>query len=61
MDTFVDARRLLCPLPLIRAEAAMKPLPPGAILVIHATDRGLHQDLPAWCAMHGHTLLEIRN
>ncbi|MEO5377901.1 MAG: sulfurtransferase TusA family protein [Magnetococcus sp. DMHC-6] len=58
--TTVDARRLLCPLPLLRAESAMKTLPPGGILAIQATDPGLHRDLPAWCRVHGHQLLEIQ-
>lgn len=56
----VDARRLLCPLPILRAQGAMEGLRPGEVLAIRATDPGLHRDLPAWCKVQGHTLLGIR-
>ena len=60
-DVIVDARRLLCPLPIIRAEAAINTMDSGAILAVRSTDPGLSQDLPAWCRIHGHTFLGIQN
>ncbi|MBF0182155.1 MAG: sulfurtransferase TusA family protein [Magnetococcales bacterium] len=59
-DQVVDARRLLCPMPILRAEAAMQNLPDGATLAVRATDPGISRDLPAWCRVNGHRLLEIR-
>ena len=59
-DKEVDARRLLCPLPIIRAEAAIKTMEAGQILGIRATDKGIHNDLPAWCAVNHHQFLGIR-
>jgi tRNA 2-thiouridine synthesizing protein A len=37
----------------------IKELPPGSLLRVIATDRGAIADIPAWCRMTGHTLLEI--
>jgi tRNA 2-thiouridine synthesizing protein A len=50
----LDARRLLCPLPVIRTQNAMKALAPGDVLVVTATDPGVLQDIPAWCRINGH-------
>ena len=59
-DKEVDARRLLCPLPILRAEAAMSTLKTGQLLAVRATDPGLTNDLPAWCKINGHRLLEMK-
>jgi tRNA 2-thiouridine synthesizing protein A len=53
----LDARGLLCPLPVIRTQDRVRTLTPGARLEILATDPGVLADLPAWCRVHGHTLL----
>jgi len=53
----LDARRLLCPLPVIRRQNAVKSLEQGAILLVVATDPGVMQDIPAWCRVHGHQVL----
>ncbi len=60
-DRSVDARRLLCPMPIMKADAAMREMQPGALLSIVATDPGLSNDLPAWCRVNGHRLLGIRH
>ncbi|MBF0453812.1 MAG: sulfurtransferase TusA family protein [Magnetococcales bacterium] len=57
----LDAKNLLCPLPILRAEQAIRPLAVGAVIEIHATDPGLVNDLPAWCSVNGHHILEIRH
>lgn len=56
----LDARRLLCPLPVIRAQNALKALAPGDLLVVTATDPGVLQDIPAWARIHGHRILDAR-
>ncbi len=33
-------------------------LPPGTLLAVRATDPGARHDIPAWCRLAGHTLLE---
>lgn len=53
----LDARGLLCPLPVIRTAERVRSLAPGDELVVHASDPGAAHDIPAWCRVHGHTLL----
>lgn len=53
----LDARGLLCPLPVIRTQERIRTLVPGACLEVLATDPGVLADLPAWCRVHGHTVL----
>ncbi|MEO5363827.1 MAG: sulfurtransferase TusA family protein [Magnetococcus sp. DMHC-8] len=60
-DLTLDVRRLLCPLPILRAEAAIGHMSPGAILAVWATDPGLVRDLPAWCVVNGHHFLGIKS
>lgn len=54
----LDARRLLCPLPVIRTQDKVKQLQTGDQLTVFCTDPGVMQDIPAWCRINGHTLLE---
>ena len=58
-DRKIDARNLLCPLPILRAEATISDMTSGAILAIRATDPGLTNDLPAWCFVNGHRLIRL--
>lgn len=61
MSHFVlDARQLLCPLPVIRAQNRIAELSPGDTLEVQATDPGALHDIPAWCRVHGHEVLETR-
>lgn len=53
----LDAKGLLCPLPVLRARKAMKPLNPGDILAVEATDNAAPADFAAFCAATGHRLL----
>jgi tRNA 2-thiouridine synthesizing protein A len=52
--TTVDARGLLCPLPLTMAKRAMADLPGGATLLVLATDPEAPIDIAAWAARDGH-------
>lgn len=54
----LDARGLLCPLPVIRTQDRVKDLPAGTVLDVFATDPGTLHDIPAWCRVHGHTVVE---
>lgn len=53
----LDARGLLCPLPVIRTQDRIRTLQPGELLEVMATDPGTMQDIPSWCRVHGHQLL----
>lgn len=56
-DTVLDARGLLCPLPVLRARKAMRNLASGDVLKLIATDPGAVRDVDALCASAGHTLV----
>ena len=58
--TLLDARGLICPLPVIRTQDRIKTLPAGALLDIVSTDRGALHDIPAWCRVHGHEVIEMQ-
>ena len=57
--TVVDARNLLCPMPVIRAQDAVVKLQPGDTEQVLCTDPGVVHDIPAWCRVHGHEVFEI--
>ena len=59
MET-LDARGLLCPLPVIRTQDRMRELAAGSLLEVLATDPGVLEDIPAWCRVHGHEVLETK-
>lgn len=59
-DVPLDARGLLCPLPVIRVQDRVKHLASGEVLDVIATDPGTLHDIPAWCRVHGHRLLASR-
>ena len=54
----LDARNLLCPLPVIRAQDRVKQLQPGDVLEVRCTDPGALNDIPAWCRINGHDVLQ---
>ena len=53
MERIVDARGLLCPLPTVKARAALPGLGPGDELVVLATDPEAPIDLAALAADFG--------
>ena len=55
----LDARHLLCPMPVIRVQGAMESLAPGEELEVLCTDPGAMSDVPAWCRVHGHEVLDV--
>ena len=55
----VDARGLLCPLPILLAAREIAKLPPGGRLVVEGDDLGILEDLPAWCAETGHRVVAL--
>lgn len=55
----LNARRLLCPLPVIRTQDKVRQLKTGDQLEVICTDPGAMQDIPAWCRINGHKVLEI--
>jgi tRNA 2-thiouridine synthesizing protein A len=54
----LDARNLLCPLPVIKTQDKAAELNRGDILEVFCTDPGALNDIPAWCRIHGHQVLD---
>ncbi len=57
----LDARRLLCPMPVIKTQDRIKALQTGDELTVYCTDPGVMQDIPAWCRINGHQVLGTRS
>lgn len=55
----LDARRLLCPLPVIRTQDAIEKLTAGKLIAVTCTDPGARIDIPSWCRINGHEVIEI--
>ena len=55
----LDARRLLCPLPVIRLQDRVAGLMPGDVVAVACTDPGAREDIPAWCRINGHRVIDI--
>ena len=54
----LDTRGLLCPMPVIKTQNAIRKLAVGDILTVLATDPGVLHDIPAWCRINGHKVLD---
>lgn len=55
----IDARHLLCPLPVLRLRKALLLLNPGMRVSLLATDPAAVLDVPHFCAEGGHRLLAV--
>jgi len=53
----LDARGLLCPMPVIRTQDKVETLNHGDTLEIVCSDPGANSDIPAWCRITGHKFL----
>ena len=56
----LDARRMFCPMPVIRTQDKIKQLSVGDILEVTSTDPGALSDIPAWCRINGHKVIDSR-
>lgn len=56
-DVEIDARDLLCPLPVLRARKRLAGMSAGQVLRVLATDTASIIDMPHFCAGAGHAYL----
>jgi tRNA 2-thiouridine synthesizing protein A len=56
-DQEIDARGLLCPLPVLKARKRLAGMAPGQVLRLVATDPAAVVDVPHYCAESGHELI----
>ncbi len=59
IDKELDARGLVCPLPILRCKKALAEIMAGQILKVIATDPGSVKDFQAFCKQTGHELLSL--
>ena len=57
----IDARGLLCPLPVLRLRKALMPLERGAVVRLLATDGASWIDVPHFCAQSGQELVSAED
>lgn len=57
VDEVVDARDLMCPMPVLAATKAMRRLDATQVIKVLATDKGALSDIPAWAEDNGYELL----
>ena len=55
-DQILDARGLLCPLPVLKVQKRMRSLDPGEALTVLTDDPAAEIDVPHYCAESGNTL-----
>ncbi len=56
-ETLLDVQGLSCPLPVLKANKALRGLAPGARLTVLATDPASVKDFSAFCRETGHALV----
>lgn len=58
-DELLDAREVLCPIPLLKTKQALKKLTPGQVLKVLATDPATEKDLRILLALTQDELLSF--
>jgi len=58
-DQSLDCTGLYCPMPIIKTASAVKKLNQGEVLEVLADDKGIKEDMPAWCRSTGNDFLGI--
>ena len=58
-DVVLDLKGLLCPMPVVKLQLAVKKLQAGQVIQGVATDPGVMADIPAWARTSGNELLSI--
>ena len=58
-DLEIDARGLLCPLPLVKLGEGLRSASPGQIVFLQADDPQTEQDLRLWARSQPHEVLAL--
>jgi len=56
-DQSLDCVGLYCPMPIVKTAEKIKQLKKGEVLEVVADDKGIKQDMTAWCEATGHECL----
>ena len=58
-DQSLDCIGLYCPIPIVKTAEKFKELKQREVLEVVADDKGIKEDMPAWCEATGHEVLGI--
>jgi len=58
-DETLDCVGLYCPMPIVKTSQKIKQMKEGQVLEVIADDKGIKQDMPAWCQTTGNECLGI--
>ena len=58
-DKTLDCVGLYCPMPIVKTSQEIKKMNVGEVLEVVADDKGIKQDMPAWCKTTGNQCLGI--
>ena len=58
-DESLDCVGLYCPMPIVKTADRIKQLKQGQVLEVVADDKGIKQDMPAWCQTTGNEFLGV--
>ena len=61
MVTELDARGLICPLPVLKARKILRAVAVGETVVVLATDPGAPKDFEHFCATTGNELVAVEH
>lgn len=59
-DATLDAKGLMCPMPIVKLAKKIKELQVGQVLELVADDPGAKEDVPAWTQRTGNEMVEMR-
>ena len=60
-DISLDAKKLKCPLPLLKTKMALNNMVHGQILLVMATDSGSKRDIPRYIEASQHNMIAIKD
>ncbi|MEM1611090.1 MAG: sulfurtransferase TusA family protein [Sulfolobales archaeon] len=60
IDKVIDARRLMCPGPILMLSSSLTNMPQGSIIMVIARDPAFEEDLKSWSVYTGNEILELR-
>jgi TusA-related sulfurtransferase len=58
-DETLDCMGLYCPMPIVKTAQKIKELKAGQVLEVLSDDKGIKQDMPAWCQTTGNQCLAM--
>lgn len=60
-DTIIDAKGLVCPMPVLKTKKALDGMKSGQVLKVIASDVASKADIPALLNRLGHELIEVKD